>query len=86
MLLNNWKMNYRDYTDLECVTPCSMYSVLLDHNLIPDPFYGMNDRKLRDYSNYGCSFTCTFDVPQEELNCEYNFLKFNKIYIYQKPF
>lgn len=77
MLLNNWKMNYRDYKNLACTVPCSMYSVLLEHELIPDPFYGMNDRVLRDYSLYGCSFTTEFDVTEENLNKEYNFLKFN---------
>ncbi len=77
MLLNNWKMNYREHSGLECTAPCSMYSVLLEHKLIPDPFYGMNDRELRDYSLYGCSFTTEFDVSEEEFNKEYNFLKFN---------
>lgn len=77
MLLKNWKMNYREYAGLECTAPCSMYSVLLDHKLIPDPFYGMNDRMLREYSNYGCSFTCEFDASEDILSKEYNFLKFN---------
>ena len=77
MLLSNWKMNYRDYSGLECTAPCSMYSVLLEHKLIPDPFYGMNDRILRDYSNYGCSFTCEFDTNDEILSKDYNMLKFN---------
>lgn len=77
MLLTNWKMNYREYSGLECTAPCSMYSVLLEHKLIPDPFYGMNDRILRDYSNYGCCFTCEFDTNDEILSKDFNLLRFN---------
>lgn len=77
MFLKNWKMNYREYEELECTAPCSMYSVLLEHSLIPDPFYGMNDWLLREYSAYGCSFTCEFELDDNTLSRDYIVLRFN---------
>ena len=52
MVLNNWKMNYEGYGALECTAPCSMYSVLLQHGLIEDPFYGINGSKYIFYILY----------------------------------
>ena len=37
MLIKDWKMNFKDHIGLECTAPASMYSVLLEKGLIPDP-------------------------------------------------
>ena len=62
MVLNNWKMNYEGYSALECTAPCSMYSVLLQHGLIEDPFYGINELKLTGLSDKDCAFFTEFSV------------------------
>ncbi len=65
MYLTDWKMTYEEYVDLECQAPCSMYSVLLDHKLIDDPFYGDNEKKYTKLSEKGCSFRCEFEVLED---------------------
>lgn len=64
--LLKWKMSYREYKGIECEAPCSMYSVLLENNLIKDPFYGTNEHELTKYSDYPCEFECEFEVSEEE--------------------
>lgn len=61
-------MNYRQYVGLECTTPCSMYSVLLQHKLIEDPFYGLNEKKYTDYSRFPCSFSSEFELNERAVN------------------
>ncbi len=76
MRLTNWKMTYEEHKDLVCTAPCSMYSVLLDHKIIDDPFYGLNEREYMHLSEKDCKFECEFDVSGEELAKEYNELIF----------
>ena len=76
MLLTNWKMTYDNHKDLACSAPCSMYSVLLDHKIIDDPFYGLNEREYQHLADKGCKFECEFDVDAETLAKEYNELTF----------
>lgn len=71
MLLNNWKMSYGEWTGLECSAPCSMYSVLLEKNLIKDPFYGLNELEITPLSNKDCTFECEFFADEEILKREY---------------
>ena len=71
MILNNWKMTYRDHSELPCTAPCSMYSVLYENGIIEDPFYGLNEQKYTSLSDYGCSFTCNFDADDAILTKDY---------------
>lgn len=71
MKLTNWKMNYEEHKNLDCTAPCSMYSVLLDHKIIDDPFYGLNEREYLHLSRKGCKFLCEFDVDENTLSKEY---------------
>jgi len=76
MKLTNWKMTYEEHKNLECTAPCSMYSVLLDHKIIDDPFYGLNEREYMHLSDKGCKFECDFDVDEYTLSKEYIELTF----------
>ena len=76
MILNNWKMTYGEYKDLECSAPCSMYSVLLEHKLIEDPFYGINEEQATPLSDSDCIFETEFTLDEETLEREYIELKF----------
>ncbi len=76
MKLTNWKMTYEEHKNLTCTVPCSMYSVLLDHKIIDDPFYGLNEREYWHLSDKGCKFSCEFDVDENTLAKEYLELTF----------
>ena len=71
MVLSNWKMNYEGYNALECTAPCSMYGVLLQHGLIEDPFYGINELKLTGLSDKDCAFFTEFFVGERDLDKEH---------------
>ena len=79
MILNNWKMTCGEYKDLECLAPCSMYSVLLEHKLIEDPFYGINEEKVTALSELDCIFETEFILEEETLEREYIELKLSGI-------
>ena len=70
MKLTNWKMDYEGYRSLDCVAPCDMYSVLLQHGLISDPYYGTNEETLTDLSKNDCTFYSSFSLTDDELNRE----------------
>ncbi|MBO4949572.1 MAG: glycoside hydrolase family 2 protein [Clostridia bacterium] len=76
MKLTNWKMTYEEHKKLECTAPCSMYSVLLDHKIIDNPFYGLNEREYQHLSGKDCRFACEFDVDESTLAKEYLELTF----------
>ena len=71
MILNEWRMFYGAHKELACKAPCSMYSVLLDHGLIDDPFYGLNELKLTGLSDKDCAFETTFAVDDATLAREH---------------
>lgn len=71
MKITNWKMNYGAYIGLACEAPCSMYSVLLKHGLIDDPYYGLNELKYTRLSDEDCTFIGTFTVEEAMLSCEH---------------
>lgn len=66
MKIQSWTMEYDAYEPLACQAPCTMYSVLLEHGKIPDPFYGTNERELRHLGEKDCAFTAVF-TPEEGL-------------------
>ena len=76
MNITNWKMNYEEYKNLPCTVPCSMYSVLLEHGLIDDPYYGNNDEKYTALSDKDCSFTAEFEVGSDILGKDYVEIEF----------
>lgn len=76
MKLTNWKMTYEEHKNLDCTAPCSMYSVLFDHKIIDDPFYGLNEREYQYLSGKDCRFVCEFDVDENTLAKEYLELTF----------
>lgn len=74
--IKKFKMDYDNYIGIKCVSPCSMYSVLLENKLIPDPFYGMNEQAAADLSDKDCVFYSEFEITKEELehnNIDLNF-------------
>lgn len=76
MHITQWKLIDKDFGTLPCTAPCSMYSVLLEHGAIKDPFYGINELELTGLSDRDCEFTATFEVNAEMLRRQYQELVF----------
>jgi len=76
MYITQWKLNYENYEALSCTAPCSMYSVLLEHGLIKDPFFGLNELELTALSDKDCEFTSVFEVDEQSFGQEHKELVF----------
>ena len=76
MQISNWTFEYPGYEPLACQAPCTMYSVLLDHQKIPDPFYGRNEELLTALADQNCSFVSRFEVSRELLSQDFLELSF----------
>ena len=76
MQIQNWTFHYPGFEPLACQAPCSMYSVLLDHQKIPDPFYGRNEELLTAMADQDCSFTSCFSVDEKTLQEDFLELTF----------
>ena len=70
MLIKDWKMDFGEYSGLECSVPCDMYSVLQKHEYIDDPYYGINEEKLCGLSYNDCVFYSQLILNKEELCCD----------------
>ncbi len=62
--ITNWKLQYRDNPPLAAQTPCSLYSVLLEHKLIPHPYQDRNEAQIRDLCKDDCEFTASFTLEE----------------------
>ncbi|MBQ7352634.1 MAG: glycoside hydrolase family 2 protein [Clostridia bacterium] len=71
MLINNWKMDFDTYRELDCTVPCDMYSVLLNHGYISDPYYSTNEKELSSLSDKDCSFYSELSLSKGELSFEH---------------
>ena len=65
MELKNWIMTYEGYPELSCEVPCSLYSTLLEYELIEDPYYGLNEHKYTALCEKDCDFSCDFEIKEE---------------------
>ncbi len=75
--LTDWTMEFMEFGKLSCTAPCSMYSVLLAHGKIDDPFYRDNEYAATALSNEDCDFSCRFDVGADMLQKEHVALVFH---------
>ncbi len=71
MEIKNWTMTYEEYSGLACEVPCSMYSVLLNHGIIEDPFYGLNELSMTGLSDKDCVFHGSFTADQTLMARDY---------------
>ena len=60
--IKSFRMDHAEYKGLTCTPPCSVLSVLRQHSLIPDPFFGENVQALAGVLAEDCSFTAEFSV------------------------
>lgn len=76
MKIQNWTFYFEGYEPLPCQAPCTMYSVLLEHGKIPDPFYGLNERQLQHLGEKDCTFEAKFSLDAQTLDRDFVELKF----------
>ena len=76
IIVKDWKMEI-DGKTYSCSPPCSMYSVLIENNVIQNPYYGLNEDSAKEYSEKDCTFFAQFDVAENMLNRKFLRLKFN---------
>lgn len=60
--LSAWLFRLDGEAPIACTVPCSMYSILLDHGKIEDPFFRSNEKELTRLSEKNCSFETTLTV------------------------
>ena len=66
MLIRNWKLDFEKYKGLEAKIPCSLYSVLLQYDLIPHPYYQRDESEVFKLSEKDCVFYTEFEVGEKE--------------------
>ncbi len=76
MNITAWKMDFLEHKALQCTPPCSMYSVLLEHGRMEDPFYGTNEREAMALSEHDCKFYSEFTADAGMLEKEHLELEF----------
>lgn len=76
---NDWTMRTEKFGTLPCKVPCSLYSVLLDHKKIPDPYYRENEYISTPLSDMDCEFSTEFECSDELLAAERKILSFGGI-------
>ncbi len=62
--------------------PGTVHQDLIDHNLIPDPFYGLNEEKVQWVENEDWTYRTSFNVTQDELNYQGAILNFEGLDTY----
>lgn len=76
---NNWTMQTKKFGTLPCKVPFSLYSVLLDHKKIPDPYYRENEYISTPLSDMDCELSTEFECSDELLAAERKILSFGGI-------
>ena len=75
--IKSFHMECSGHTGLSCAAPCSLFSVLLEHNIIEDPSLADDTRALAAYSARGCTFNATFEVTPLVLSMKNVLLRFS---------
>ena len=61
MLIKSWKVDYNGKM-LSAKSPCSIYSVLNDNNLMPNYLYGLNESSVKQICEFDYDFYAEFDA------------------------
>ena len=77
MIIRDWTLHFEDCEPLPCQAPCSLYSVLYENKIIPDPFWGLNEKAATALSEKDCAFTAQFEADAALLEKEYIELTFH---------
>ncbi len=74
--IKSWSLSYQNESELVGTVPCSMYSILLAHGKMDDPFYRLNEYAARAMSEEDCTLTASFSADEETLSAPRQLLRF----------
>ena len=74
--IRKFNMDCRGHRGLECLAPCSLYSVLVDHGIIGDLTVCDDVSSLEMLSAGGCTFTAEFEVTPLILSMKNVYMRF----------
>lgn len=72
-------MDAGEHSGLACIAPCSVYSVLIEHGLIDDPYYRDNVKGQSELLPGECTFTAEFSVSDLTLSRKKQLLRFGSL-------
>lgn len=75
--ISTWTLHKNGFPECNGNVPCSMYSVLLENALIPDPFTADNEYTAYELSLEDCDFTSEFSLDGEAIKSENLFIRFS---------
>ncbi len=67
---------------MSATVPGTVHQDLINHNLIPDPFYGLNEAKVQWVENEDWIYRTSFNVTQDDLNYQGAILNFEGLDTY----
>ena len=83
----NWTFNKQNDTrKYKATVPGTVHTDLFQQHLIPDPFYGANEKKLQWIENESWEYETIFSVSNSELSAENIELEFNGLDTYATVF
>jgi beta-mannosidase len=84
---SNW--NFRKITDINWLSakvPGTVHTDLYDNKIIPNPFFGDNEKQLQWIENEDWEYQTTFSISKEEINNENCILQFEGLDTYADVF
>jgi beta-mannosidase len=84
---SNWEFKSSDSNDWKSASvPGNVYTDLLDHTIIPDPFIKTNEDKVQWVATKNWEYKTIFNISEEELQKEFIELTFEGLDTYAKVF
>ncbi len=84
---SNWEFKSSDSEDWKPASvPGNVYTDLLDHKVIPDPFIKTNEEKVQWVATKDWEYKTTFNISEKELQKEFIELTFEGLDTYAKVF
>ena len=75
--IKKFYMDCREHHGLECVAPCTLYSVLFEHGIIADPSLLSDASSLAHFSEGDCSFYSEFEVTPLIMSMKNVYMRFS---------
>ena len=75
--IKKFYMDSGEYKGLECLAPCSLYSVLHEKGIISDPTNSDNIAALSRYSDGGCTFYADFEITPLVMSMKSIYIRFS---------
>ena len=74
--IKKFYMDCGEHKGVECLVPCSLYSVLHDKGIISDPSVSDNVKSLSHYADGGCTFYTDFNITPLVMSMKSIYMRF----------